>query len=141
VKTSESRPEDWLFLTQERLRAVDALYATEGVTLSGIELLQESVERYLKAFLIARGWSLRKVHDLAYLMDECIARDPAFSQFDDMAEQLTEQFWAQHYPGADLTGVGADYERLRTDASRVAAHVTAALERPDPGTPSDASEL
>jgi hypothetical protein len=33
---------------------------------------------------------------------------------------LTEQFWAQHYPGGDLTHVGADYAKLRSDAGQLA---------------------
>ncbi len=103
MRTSENNPQDWLFLAEERLRAADALFSHEGSTLSGVELLQESIERFLKAFLVSRGWPLRKVHDLAFLLDECVAREPRFEVFQDLAESLTEQFWAQHYPGGDLT--------------------------------------
>jgi HEPN domain-containing protein len=123
VKTSENSPRDWLFLAEERLRAADALFAQEGATLSGVELLQEGVERFLKAFLLSRGWTLRKVHDLAYLLDECVARESRFDEFQDLAESLTEQFWAQHHPGGDLTGVGSDYATLRADAGRLVALV------------------
>jgi hypothetical protein len=40
-------------------------------------------------------------------------RDDRFQQFEDLCESLTEQFSAQHYPGGDLTDVGADYDELR----------------------------
>jgi len=95
------------------LRAADVLYAESGSTYSGIEILQEAVERYLKGFLIAKGWRLRKVHDLTLLNAEAKKFEQQFGAFDDLCENLTEQFWAQHYPGGDLSTVGSDYEELR----------------------------
>jgi len=47
MKTREGSPEDWMFLAKERLRAPDLLESAGGSSLSGIELLQESVERFL----------------------------------------------------------------------------------------------
>ena len=81
----------------------------------------------MKAFLLSRGWTLRKVHDLAYLLDECITRDAAFEVFHDLAESLTEQYWAQHYPGGDLTGIGTNYRELREQAGRLIALVREAV--------------
>ncbi len=52
MKTDEKHPADWFSLGAERLRATDSLRKAEGITFSGIELLQEAVERYLKGYLI-----------------------------------------------------------------------------------------
>jgi HEPN domain-containing protein len=116
MKTDEKNPEDWLFLARERLRAADALFQSLGATLSGVELLQEAVERFLKAYLISQGWELRKIHNLSTLLDHAILRDESFKIFADLSENLTAQFWAQHYPGDDLADVGADYPALRLQA-------------------------
>jgi HEPN domain-containing protein len=53
MKTHESNPRDWFWLARERLESADALVGSRGVCLSAVELLQESVERYLKGFLIS----------------------------------------------------------------------------------------
>ena len=66
MKTDEANPQDWFLLAGERLSAADVLYAESGSTYTGIEILHEAVERYLKGFLIAKGWRLRKVHDLTW---------------------------------------------------------------------------
>lgn len=116
MRTNETNPHDWLFLARERLRAVDALYQAIGTSLSGVELLQESVERFLKAFLISQGWKLKKIHNLATLLDYAIAYDDRFKSFAELSENLTAQFWAQHYPGDDISEIGADYEALRSQA-------------------------
>jgi len=51
------------------------------------------------------------------LLDVAIAYDVQFKTYADLCENLTAQFWAQHYPGDDLTDVGADYDELREKAT------------------------
>jgi len=131
MKTDENNPQHWFLLAAERLSAADVLYAQSGSTYSGIEILHEAVERYLKGFLIGRGWSLRKVHDLTFLNDQAKSFDTGFTAFDDLCESLTEQFWAQHYPGGDLSTVGSDYESLRRQAGELIALILASVPPPD----------
>ena len=127
MKTDEANPQDWFLLACERLEAADVLYAESGSTYTGVEILQEAVERYLKGFLVAKGWRLRKVHDLTLLNDEAKKFEPQFTSFDDLCESLTEQFWAQHYPGGDLSTVGSDYETLRQQAGELVALIHASV--------------
>ena len=100
-QSDETDPADWFYLAEDRLRAADVLWKAEGLTASGIELLQEAAERYLKGYLVARGWRLVKTHDLEALLDAASSFDPAFGRFAAFAEELTEDFFAQHYPGQD----------------------------------------
>ncbi|MFZ4599031.1 MAG: HEPN domain-containing protein [Terrimicrobiaceae bacterium] len=119
MKTDEKNPNDWLFLARERLHAADALFQSLGVTFSGVELLQEAVERFLKAYLISKGWELQKIHNLSTLLDHAVAFDERFKAHADLSENLTVQFWAQHYPGDDLSEVGLDYPELRQQAGEL----------------------
>ena len=116
MKTQEKNPGDWFLLGEERLRSVDALRRSEGITYSCVELLQESIERYLKGYLIAQGWKLEYIHDLNRLLDTAAVYNPRFNTFAPLAQSLTEQFWAQHYPGNELDDVGFDYDELRQQA-------------------------
>lgn len=117
--TSERDPADWFGFASERIHSADVLHQHEGVTGTGIEALQEGVERYLKGYLVANGWKLIKTHDLALLLREAKKFNPAFSTFDAMAEELTEDFFAQHYPGEDTTLVGQNYDTLREQAGEM----------------------
>lgn len=130
MKTDETNPQDWLMAGKTRLRSADRLHAVEGSSPSVIELLQEAVERYLKAYLISRNWLLVRTHDLNRLMAEAVKFDPRFAMFSDFAQSLTEQFWEQHYPGGDLSEVGADYPVLRQQAGELVALILASIERP-----------
>ncbi|MFZ4779570.1 MAG: HEPN domain-containing protein [Terrimicrobiaceae bacterium] len=119
MKTDESNPRDWFWLAKERLESADALVEARGICLSAVELLQESVERYLKGYLISMGWKLERIHDLNRLLDLSIEQCTGFSIFIPLAQSLTEQFWAQHYPGDDLSEVGFDYPELRQMAGEL----------------------
>ena len=127
MKTNEDNPADWLRSARSRLHSADLLHLIEGATESVIELMQEAAERFLKAYLISRGWKLRKIHDLGALVAEAVILDPRFSAFEDFADSLTDQFWAQHYPGGDLTEVGHDYPVLRKSLGEMVRLIEAEL--------------
>lgn len=117
--TSEKDPADWFSFASERIHSADVLHRHEGLTGTGVEALQEGVERYLKGYLVAKGWKLIKTHDLAVLLKQAKQFDRDFSAYDAMAEELTEDFFAQHYPGEDTTFVGQNYETLRRQAGEM----------------------
>ena len=96
--SSESDPADWFYLASDRLKTADLVWKAEGLTASGIELLQEAVERLFKGYLIAKGWKLVKTHDLSALVSEAISIDAQFQAFTSLADELTRDFFAQHYP-------------------------------------------
>jgi HEPN domain-containing protein len=137
--TREDDPADWFAFAGERLRGCDILHQHEGVTALGIEAMQESVERYLKGYLIACGWPLERTHDLRRLVAEAAQRDSRFAQFDDMADELTFDFFAQHYPGGDLTNVGENYDSLRQQAGELVKLIRERLPQFFPGSSKAAS--
>ncbi|WCJ58164.1 HEPN domain-containing protein [Fontisphaera persica] len=112
-QSSENNPADWFYSAADRLKVADLAWKAEGVTQSGIELPQEAVERYLKGYLVAQGWRLRRVHDLGALLADAMQFEPRFAQFKNLADELTEDFFAQHYPGGDWTELGKNYAQLR----------------------------
>ena len=133
MKTDENNSRDWLLLAKERLEKADALFNQFGASYSGVELLQESVERYLKGYLVGKGWKLERIRDLNRLLEAAMSFDPQFAQFAELAHSLTEQFWEQHYPGGDLSEVGADYPELRQQAGELVALIYASI--PPSGEP------
>jgi HEPN domain-containing protein len=112
-QTSDKNPADWFDLAEDRLKVADLAWKYEGITAAGIECLQEAAERYLKGFLIAKGWKLEKTHDLARLVGDAVTYHKSFTAFSALAIALTEEFFAQHYPGGDMTTLGANYETMR----------------------------
>ena len=119
MKTDENNPEDWYRSASARLGSVDRLYPFEGASESVIELLQEAVERFLKGYLISKGWPLTKIHDLGALIAEAENYDNRFGAFADFAGELTNQFWAMHYPGGEFDQQAIDFEELRAKVNQI----------------------
>lgn len=125
--TDPQNPQHWILLAQERLEKADALFERFGSSYSGVELLQEAVERFLKGYLVSKGWRLIKTHNLPELVAEAASYDADFKRFLDFAASLTQQFWEQHYPGGDLTEVGSDYTYVRQPAGELFALILATV--------------
>lgn len=130
MTTREDNPYDWFTLAADRLRGADVLYQAGGVTYLGVEALHEAIERYLKGYLVARGWTIKRTHNLPHLLDQAILYDPAFKRYADLAESLTDQFWAQHYPGGDMEGFGANYAELRSQSGQLIELILKATPKP-----------
>ena len=124
MKTDENNPEDWYRSASARLGSVDRLYPFEGASESVIELLQEAVERFLKGYLISKGWPLKKIHDLGALIAEAENYDNRFGAFADFADELTDQFWAMHYPGGEFDQQAIDFEELRAKVNQIISLIT-----------------
>lgn len=60
----ESRyPKDWLALAEKDLVRVRRSLRDRDPELAAF-CLQQAVEKFLKAFLLSKGWKLRRIHDL-----------------------------------------------------------------------------
>lgn len=125
--TSATNPADWFEFAAERLRAADVLWNSEGLTCAGVECLQEAAERYLKGYLIAKGWSLVKTHDLSRLVRDSSRFDAFFGAYQAFADELTENFFMQHYPGLDMTDIGKNYEKMRERTGEIVKHIESSV--------------
>jgi HEPN domain-containing protein len=128
--TDANNPGHWLLLARDRLEKADALFVQFGPSWTGVELLHEAAERFLKAYLIHHGWELVKTHDLSRLLAQACHFDPQLAQFAETAQSLTEQFWEQHYPGGDLDEVGQDYSILRKSLGEMVENIESSIVSP-----------
>jgi HEPN domain-containing protein len=60
--------------------------------------LQQSIEKFLKAFLIAHRWELKKIHRLDTLLDEAINYNKGLKTFYKLCERVSGYYRADRYP-------------------------------------------
>jgi len=89
--------EDWLKIARKDWERANRNLKDEDPEAAGF-FLQQSVEKYLKAFLLQRGWKLKKIHELDALLDEAIKYDPALKIFYKFCESITGYYFADRYP-------------------------------------------
>jgi len=61
-------------------------------------LLQQALEKYLKGYLLSKGWQLRRTHDLGLLLKALIAFESDFSDFADACLKITDFYLENRYP-------------------------------------------
>ena len=61
-------PGDWLRIAEKDLQRVPRLLSTDDPEAAGF-YLQQAVEKFLKAFLLSKGWQLQRIHNLEALLN------------------------------------------------------------------------
>ena len=104
---------DWLRYAEGDLRVAEGNLESESPSFHTICFLcQGSAEKFLKAYLISKGWELEKTHDVLKLLDYCLAYDSSFKELVSSGEIVNEYIVAGRYPGilkqSDLTKEDAE---------------------------------
>ncbi len=90
-------PEDWKEKARKDWRRITVLLK-DGDAEGGAFFLQQTLEKYLKGFLLERGWKLRKIHELNTLLDYAVEFDAGLEEFRDLCEEVKGYYLAGRYP-------------------------------------------
>jgi HEPN domain-containing protein len=92
-------PTDWYAKAEEDLRAARALL-DDKVRLYGVAAfhIQQALEKYMKGFLLSKGWTLQRIHDLSKLLNDLVAYEPAFAKYKSLCVRVTEFYFESRYP-------------------------------------------
>ena len=60
--------------------------------------IHQAVEKYLKGFLIFKGWELKKIHDLETLITESKDYGLQYKEYLDFGRTLTAFYYTGRYP-------------------------------------------
>ncbi len=91
-------PTDWYEIGERDMTAAKLLLPDDKLLAVAGMLLQQAVEKYLKGYLLSRGWQLRRTHDLGALLKDLIGYDVDFSVFDDACLKITDFYFENRYP-------------------------------------------
>ena len=94
----------WILKAESDLKTSKDEMATEEPATDTICFhAQQCAEKFLKAFLIFHGKEIRKTHDLAEIISDCLELDPGFQELLDLqAHTLTEFSVEFRYPSEVL---------------------------------------
>jgi len=89
---------EWFVLGDQDLHAAQILLTEDGPLPVVAFHLQQTIEKYLKGYLLVQGWQLRRLHDLEILLQEAIRLDPDFGSFLEDCQRITEFYIESRYP-------------------------------------------
>jgi HEPN domain-containing protein len=90
--------EEWLTRAKRDFDVAHKLFSDSNHLEIVLFHVQQAVEKYLKGYLIFKGWRLRKIHDIEVLLTEAIQHDKKFQEFLDLGRKLTAIYYEERYP-------------------------------------------
>lgn len=90
-------PDDWLGVARKDWHRV-AVLLEDGDPDEAAFFIQQSLEKYLKAYLLEKGWKLRKIHELDTLLDYAVDFDSKLDEFRELCERVTGYYYTERYP-------------------------------------------
>lgn len=90
-------PQDWFAKADNDLNAAEILLKAENLQSAAFHI-QQAIEKYLKGYLLSKGWKLRRIHELDGLLDEAVAFDSSLEKFRTLCEVATEYYIEDRYP-------------------------------------------
>ncbi|MGQ0604936.1 MAG: HEPN domain-containing protein [Anaerolineales bacterium] len=118
-------PTEWYQLADRDLIAARALLDNHAdvLAVSGM-LLQQAIEKYLKGYLLSKGWRLVRTHDLGQLLKSLIGYEADFNEFEETCLRITDYYFENRYPLQMMTPVvRADLTRLFAEAEVLIARI------------------
>jgi len=118
-------PAEWYTIAARDHGAAKALLKDrdEFLPVAGM-LLQQTVEKYLKGYLLSKGWKLARTHHLGQLLKALIGHEKDFDEFEDACLKITYLYVESRYPLRVTTPIGrADLEQLFAEAEPLIARI------------------
>lgn len=103
---------EWLKVARKDWARLHHMLQKQDAEAAGF-FLQQSLEKYLKAFLLQHGWKLRKIHELDALLDDAIKHNRDLKDFYDLCERVSGYYFADRYPPLGASELA--YEDLKED--------------------------
>lgn len=117
MHNNKLKAKEWFKKAEHDLDAVKDILKGCGHPDVAAVLLQQGIEKYLKGYLIVRGWKLIKTHDLKYLLDEAVRYHSFFKDFYDLMDMITEYYFEEKYPLGDteltIEEVGENFKKAK----------------------------
>jgi len=90
-------PRDWFRIAEKDFKRAEQLLKLDDAEGAGYNL-QQAVEKYLKGFLLSKGWKLKRVHDLEVLLNDALRYEPTLEEFRGLCQRITDYFLLDRYP-------------------------------------------
>ena len=90
-------PQDWFRIGEKDLKRAEHLLNINDPEGAGYHL-QQAVEKYLKGFLLSKGWKLKRIHDLEVLLNDALKYEKTFDAYRTLCQKITGYYVIDRYP-------------------------------------------
>ena len=90
-------PQDWFRLAARDFKRTEHLLNVDDPEGAGYHL-QQAVEKYLKGFLLSKGWKLKRIHDLEVLLNDALKYEKALEKYRSLCQKISGYNMIDRYP-------------------------------------------
>jgi len=90
-------PEDWRRVARKDWDRMKLHLGVDDAEAAGY-FFQQSLEKYLKSFLLQHGWQLRKIHALHDLLSDAVIHNRELETHRSLCERVSGYYLADRYP-------------------------------------------
>lgn len=90
-------PQDWFRLAAKDFKRAEHLLNLDDPEGAGYHL-QQAVEKYLKGFLLSKGWKLKRIHDLEVLLNDALKYEKTLEKSRSLCQKITGYYVIDRYP-------------------------------------------
>jgi HEPN domain-containing protein len=120
-------PDDWFARARTDIQAAEILLAHGGDPGTAGLHVQQAIEKYLKGYLLSKGWTLERIHDLAALLDEAVKHFPRLEAYYALCEEVTAFYFEARYPFPVEPPIREEVEVLLHRAQELARQIEEAI--------------
>lgn len=110
-------PKDWFRKGDIDIKRAEILLENNDAGGAAFHL-QQAIEKYLKGYLIGKGWKLERIHDLEDLLDYAVDYNKGFEEFRVLCQETTEYYIEERYPFLMSSELTEDEVRLRIEKAK-----------------------
>jgi len=103
-------PQDWFRIGEKDLKRAEHLLTIDDAEGAGYHL-QQAVEKYLKGFLLYKGWRLKRIHDLEVLLNDALKYEKTLEKYRNLLQKVTGYYVIDRYPLASSPTLTPDEVR------------------------------
>ena len=91
-------------------------------------LLQQSLEKFLKGYLVSKGWELKRTHDVGDLLEEVTGFDPEYAAFRDLCKEISEYYYLEWSPSPSKVPTKDTVEHIILQTQKLVSKITGEVE-------------
>ena len=122
-------PGDWIRIAQKDWVRMETLLDIEDWDGAGF-FLQQALEKYLKGYLLSKGWKLERIHDLESLLNSDLHYDSTFEEFRTLCQRVTGYYIIERYPVTQDSGLTESaLQRSMEDAEKLVDKINDSMDK------------
>ena len=86
--------------------------------------LQQSLEKYLKGYLVSKGWELKRTHDVGDRLGEVVNHNSEYASYKDLCREISDYYFFEWSPSPSKVPTKDKVEHIILQTQELISKIT-----------------